>query len=71
MKCIEIRQDEYERLQNIGMVCFELKEETNVAIQDLWGECRLFLRSVTAFGLTKISAQILIDQLIRYNIDTI
>ena len=71
MKCIEIRQDEYERLQNIGMVCFELKEETNVAIQDLRVEYRLFLRSVTAFGLTKISAQILIDQLIRYNIDTI
>ena len=33
--CIKIRQDKYGRLGNIGMVCFETKEEANIAIQDL------------------------------------
>ena len=35
MKCIKIREDEYRRLENVGMVCFETKEEANTAIQDL------------------------------------
>ena len=30
--CIKIRQNKYGRLGNIGMVCFETKEETNIAI---------------------------------------
>ena len=34
-KCIKIRQDKYERLRNVGMVCFETKEEVYTAIQDL------------------------------------
>ena len=34
-KCIKIRQDKYGRLGNIGMACFETKEEANIAIQDL------------------------------------
>ena len=35
IQCIKIRQDKYGRLGNIGMVCFETKEEANIAIQDL------------------------------------
>ena len=35
IKCIKIRQDKYGRLGNVGMVCFETKEEANTAIQDL------------------------------------
>ena len=35
IKCIKIRQDKYGRLGNVGMVCFETKEEANIAIQDL------------------------------------
>ena len=35
IKCIKIRQDKYGRLENVGMVCFETKEEANTAIQDL------------------------------------
>ena len=34
-KCIKIKQDKYGRLGNVGMVCFEIKEEANIAIQDL------------------------------------
>ena len=34
IKCIKIRQDKYGRLGNVGMVCFETKEEANIAIQD-------------------------------------
>ena len=30
--CIKIRQNKYGRLGNIGMVCFETKEEKNIAI---------------------------------------
>ena len=35
IKCIKIRQDKYGRLGNVEMVCFETKEEANIAIQDL------------------------------------
>ena len=35
IKCIKIRQDKYGRLENVGMACFETKEEANIAIQDL------------------------------------
>ena len=35
IKCIKIRQDKYGKLGNIGRVCFETKEEANIAIQDL------------------------------------
>ena len=35
IKCIKIRQNKYGRLGNAGMVCFETKEEANIAIQDL------------------------------------
>ena len=35
IKYIKLRQDKYRRLGNEGMVCFEIKEETNIAIQDL------------------------------------
>ena len=35
IKCIKIRQDKYGRLGNAGMMCFETKEEANIAIQDL------------------------------------
>ena len=31
----KIRPDKYGRLGNVGMVCFETKEEANIAIQDL------------------------------------
>ena len=34
IKCIKIRQDKYGRLGNVGMACFETKEEANTAIQD-------------------------------------
>ena len=27
IKCIKIRQDKYERLENVGMVCFETKKK--------------------------------------------
>ena len=40
IKCIKIRQDKYGRLGNVGMVCFETKEEANIAIQDLNGRTR-------------------------------
>ena len=33
--CIKIRQGKDGRLGNVGMVCFETKEEANIAIQDL------------------------------------
>ena len=35
MKCIKTREGEYRRLENVGMVCFEAKDETSTAIQDL------------------------------------
>ena len=35
IKCIKIRQDKYGRLGNVGMVCFESREEANTTIQDL------------------------------------
>ena len=35
IKCIKIRQEKCGRLGNVGMVCFETKEEANAAIQDL------------------------------------
>ena len=35
IKCIKIRQDKYGRPGNVGMVCFETKNEENAAIQDL------------------------------------
>ena len=41
--------------------CFVLVEV--ISLYNLRGEYRLFLRSVTAFGCTKMGAQILIDQL--------
>ena len=34
IKCIKIMQDKYGRIGNLGMVCFETKEEANTAIQD-------------------------------------
>ena len=34
IKCINIKQDKDGRLGNVGMVCFETKEEANIAIQD-------------------------------------
>ena len=44
--------------------CTNCIESTNIEeILQVRGEYRLFLKSVTAFGRTKISAQILIDQL--------
>ena len=41
--------------------CFVLVEV--ISLYNLRGEYRLFLRPVTAFGCTKMGAQILIDQL--------
>ena len=35
IKYIKIKQGKYIRLGNVGMVCFETKEEINTAIQDL------------------------------------
>ena len=35
IKCIRIRKDKYGRLGNAGMVCFETKEEANIATQGL------------------------------------
>ena len=35
IKCMKIKQDTCGRLGNVGMVCFETKEEANIAIQDL------------------------------------
>ena len=35
IKCIKIRQDEYGKPGNVGMVCFETRKEANAAIQDL------------------------------------
>ena len=35
IECIKIRQDKYGRPGNVGMVCFETKNEANAAIQDL------------------------------------
>ena len=35
IKCEKIRQQKYGKLGNVGMVCFETKEEANTTIQDL------------------------------------
>ena len=35
IKCVKIRQQKYGKLGNVGMVCFETKEEANTTIQDL------------------------------------
>ena len=32
IKCIDIRQDKYGRLGNVGVICFETKEEANTSI---------------------------------------
>ena len=52
---------------NIFPSDFAMSQETSLTHR---GEYRPFLRSVTAFGSTKIGAQILIDQL-KINIDTV
>ena len=32
IKCIDITQDKYGRLGNVGVICFETKEEANTSI---------------------------------------